>query len=455
MSARPCRRSPLTRSPDAGSRQAAEKVLLVHVTFGFHKDPEEAQEFLRLAESAGAEIAGEVEVRRERPDPAFFIGKGKVAAIAAQAEGVDLILFDRALTPVQERNLERALGRPVLDRVGLILDIFARRAHTHEGKLQVELAQLRHLRTRLVRGWTHLERQRGGIGLRGPGETQLEMDRRQIANRIRTLEGRLAKVRADRAVRRRARSRAPTPTVALVGYTNAGKSSLFNALTAKGVYAADQLFATLDPSMARLPLPGGGSVVLADTVGFLRELPHDLIAAFRATLEEVSQADLLLHVVDASHPGRGEQIAAVDAVLDEIGAAALPRLLVLNKIDRTGEGPGLDRDRDGRPLRLRISVAEGRGLDLLPQAVEMLLRPNPQRFTLCLGPEEGALRAALRREGRILEEHYAENGECHLLVEIDEGSWRRLRTRYVGSREGWKCHHPVHQGCGGGPACQG
>ncbi|MHB8849615.1 MAG: GTPase HflX, partial [Acidithiobacillus ferriphilus] len=316
--------------------------MLVHVVLQGETDPDDGAEFSHLATDSGAEVLAFLSVQRDRPDPATFLGRGKVVELAEQVSdlSVDLVLFDRVLSPVQERNLERALQCRVVDRVGLILDIFARRAHTHEGKLQVELAQLTRLRTRLIRGWTHLERQRGGIGLRGPGETQLETDRRLIGERIRSLRGRLVKVAAHRATQRRARQRAPLPTVALVGYTNAGKSSLFNALTESSSYAADRLFATLDPAIRRLQIAGHEAILLADTVGFLRDLPTDLIAAFRATLEEVNQAQLLLHVVDGSAPDRDAQIAAVDAVLTEIGADEIPRLLVLNKVDLTGDAPG-------------------------------------------------------------------------------------------------------------------
>ncbi|EGQ60681.1 GTP-binding protein HflX, partial [Acidithiobacillus sp. GGI-221] len=293
-----------------------ERILLVHVVLHGEADPDAGAEFFHLATDSGADVLELLSVQRGRPDPATFLGRGKVAELAERvaALSVDLVLFDRVLSPVQERNLEGALHCRVVDRVGLILDIFARRARTHEGKLQVELAQLTRLRTRLVRGWTHLERQRGGIGLRGPGETQLETDRRLIGERILSLRGRLIKVAAHRATQRRARQRAPLPTVALVGYTNAGKSSLFNTLTKSSSYAADRLFATLDPAIRRLQIEGHEAILLADTVGFLRDLPTDLIAAFRATLEEVNQAQLLLHVVDSSAPDRDAQIAAVDAV---------------------------------------------------------------------------------------------------------------------------------------------
>src|SRR5687767_12352888 len=303
------------------------------------------EEFTDLARSAGASIATVLTARIERPNPATLIGSGKLEEVkaAADATGADLVLVNHALTPVQERNLEKALERRVVDRTGLILDIFAQRARSHEGKLQVELAQLRHMATRLVRGWTHLERQRGGaIGLRGPGETQLETDRRLLQKRLEQLQRRLDKVEVQRTQMRRARMRSELPRIALVGSTNAGKSTLFNALTGAAAYAADQLFATLDPTVRRIALPGGGAV-LADTVGFVRDLPHELVAAFRSTLSEAREADLLLHVVDAADPLREERIAQVDAVLTEIGASEIPQLLVYNKIDRIGiDRPAID-----------------------------------------------------------------------------------------------------------------
>ncbi len=395
-------------------------------------DPDAGAEFRHLAEDAGAEIAGFLTVRRQRLDPATCIGRGKVAEIAERIAGEDigLVLFDRMLGPVQERNLEKAWSARVVDRVGLILDIFARRARTHEGKLQVELAQLTRLRTRLVRGWTHLERQRGGIGLRGPGETQLETDRRLIGERIRVLRARLVRVAAQRATQRRARQRAPVPTVALVGYTNAGKSSLFNALTDTGQYAADRLFATLDPSVRRLSGGEGSGILLADTVGFLRDLPTELIAAFRATLEEVNQAQLLLHVIDGSSPEQEAQAAAVEEVLREIGAGDLPRLLVINKIDRTGEEPLVFYDPGGLPRGVRVSARTGQGLDLLRALLPQCLGKQRLLLRCSLGPAEGALRSHLHRSGKVLEECFDANGTGHLLVEIDAEKWRRLQSAY-------------------------
>lgn len=323
-----------------------EHALLIQPHAGGAPDEDALEEFSELARSAGATVATVLGARLDRPNPATLVGSGKLEEMraAADATGADLVLVNHPLTPVQERNLEKALERRVVDRTGLILDIFAQRARSHEGKLQVELAQLRHMATRLVRGWTHLDSQRGGaIGLRGPGETQLETDRRLLQKRVDQLQKRLEKVEVQRGQMRRARIRSELPRVALVGYTNAGKSTLFNALTGAGAYAADQLFATLDPTVRKISLPGG-NVVLADTVGFVRDLPHELVAAFRSTLGEARDADLLLHLVDAADPLRDERIAQVDAVLEEIGAGDIPQLLVFNKIDRIeGAAPRHDR----------------------------------------------------------------------------------------------------------------
>lgn len=335
-------------------------------------------EFELLARSAGAEIVDTIIARRGRPDAASFVGSGKVEEIAlsAAAHRADLILFDHALSPAQQRNLEREIKLRVVDRVSLILDIFALRARSHEGKLQVELAQLQHLVTRLTRLWTHLERQQGGIGMRGPGESQLEMDRRMIGAKVRILRERLARLARQRTTQRRARSRGGMMSVSLVGYTNAGKSTLFNALTRADAYAADQLFATLDTTTRRIWIEPVGSLAISDTVGFIRELPHTLVAAFRATLEETVHADLLLHVVDASSPQRDAQIQEVDKVLEEIGAADVPRLLVYNKIDLAGLAPRVERDAHGTISRVFVSAAERNGLDLLRGAIAEFSRSH-------------------------------------------------------------------------------
>ncbi len=343
---------------------SGNRALLVRIDFGEGDTDMRLDELKELAVSAGAAVLGTLSGRRARPDPAFFAGRGKVDEIAEQCRltGADLILFDHSLTGVQQRNLEQALQCRVLDRVGLILDIFAQRARSAEGKLQVELAQLKHLSTRLAGGWTHLERQKGGIGLRGgPGETQLEVDRRLITQRIKRLNVQLAKLTRSRQTQSRTRARAQVRTVALVGYTNAGKSTLFNRLTRERLYAADQLFATLDTTLRRLPIPGAQTIVLSDTVGFIRDLPHDLVVAFRATLSEAAEADLLLHVIDASNPQRDEQIEAVNRVLDDIGAGERPQLRVFNKIDRTALTPGIERDGYGKIRTVRLSALTGEG----------------------------------------------------------------------------------------------
>ncbi|WP_459614591.1 GTPase HflX [Bordetella sp. 2513F-2] len=347
------------------------RALIISVDSGNPDHAAHAEEFAMLARGAGAEIVGTLEVRRDRPDAKFYIGSGKVeeGVAMAGAQLADIVLFDQPLSPAQQRNLEREFNLRVVDRVALILDIFALRAKSHEGKLQVELAQLQHLATRLTRLWTHLERQRGGIGMRGPGESQLEMDRRMIGAKVKILRERLDRVERQRVTQRRARARGGALSVSLVGYTNAGKSTLFNALTRAGAYAADQLFATLDTTTRRIWIEGAGSVVLSDTVGFIRDLPPNLIAAFRATLEETVHADLLLHVVDAASPQRDEQVAEVDKVLAEIGAAGIPTILVYNKIDRAGLAPRVDRDAHGTIARIFVSAAERAGLDALRGAI--------------------------------------------------------------------------------------
>jgi len=348
------------------------QAVLVSLDFGDTDYAESTDELTQLALSARIGVAGILRGKRARPDSAFFAGTGKVDEIAVllAQTGAGLVIFNHELSPAQERNLEKKLGCRVIDRVSLILDIFAQRAQSHEGKLQVELAQLEHLATRLVRGWTHLERQKGGIGLRGPGETQLETDRRLLGKRVKLLKDKLARHANQRQVQRRARQRANVLSVSLVGYTNAGKSTFFNALTRAHAYAADQLFATLDTTTRRVFLPSGGALVLSDTVGFIRQLPHTLVAAFRATLEEAIQADLLLHVVDAASTTRDAQIAAVNAVLAEIGAAHIPQILVYNKIDLTGGEPRVERDEYGKIARVWISAGQGLGLDLARAALE-------------------------------------------------------------------------------------
>lgn len=348
-----------------------ERAVIVQFDFGRDDLTEELEEVRLLTRSAGAAVCAVVHGRRHSPDAATYAGKGKVLEVAAEvaAHEADLVIFNHELSAGQERNLERALQCRVIDRTSLILDIFAQRAQSAEGKLQVELAQLEHLATRLVRGWTHLERQKGGIGLRGPGETQLETDRRLLGIRVRLLKERLARLERQRGVQRKARGRGELLNVSLVGYTNAGKSTLFNALTHAGVFAADQLFATLDTTTRKLWLAEAGHIVLSDTVGFIRDLPHSLVAAFHATLEATAEADLLLHVVDSASQARDEQIADVNKVLAEIGAADVPQLLVLNKLDLTGLPPAVERDEYGRIRRVRVSAKGGDGLPLLREAL--------------------------------------------------------------------------------------
>ena len=348
------------------------RAALVGIDFGAVDFSASLEELALLARSAGAEPITTITAKRSAPDPAYFVGSGKADEIAqaATVDNADIVIFNHALSPAQQRNLERRLNRRVIDRTSLILDIFAQRAKSHEGKLQVELAQLQHLATRLIRGWTHLERQKGGIGLRGPGETQLETDRRLIGERVKMLRARLAKLRKQHETQRRQRGRNQTFSVSLVGYTNAGKSTLFNTLTKAGVYVANQLFATLDTTSRRLYLNDEvGSVVISDTVGFVRELPHQLVAAFRATLEETIHADLLLHVVDGSSPVRMEQIEQVNDVLREIGADHIPQILVWNKIDAADLQPGVERDEYDKISRVFISARSGAGLDLLRDAI--------------------------------------------------------------------------------------
>jgi len=348
------------------------EAVLVSLDFGEAGYAESTQEIQELAKSAGLDVRALVKGRRTRPDPALYAGKGKVEELAQAlaAAGARLAVFNHVLSPAQERNLERELGCRVVDRVSLILDIFAQRARTHEGKLQVELAQLEHLSTRLVRGWTHLERQKGGIGLRGPGETQLETDRQLLRKRVKILKDKLEKVQSQREIQRRSRNRNQLFTVSIVGYTNAGKSTLFNRLTRAGVYTANQLFATLDTTTRRVHMANGARVVLSDTVGFIRQLPHTLVAAFRATLEETIHADLLLHVVDASSDDRASQIEAVNQVLAEIGAEAIPQMLVMNKIDLTAQLPRVERDEYGRISRVWASAETGVGVEFIRLVLE-------------------------------------------------------------------------------------
>ncbi|MFM7067651.1 MAG: ribosome rescue GTPase HflX, partial [Gammaproteobacteria bacterium] len=400
--------------------ETGEVAILVHVGADPAHEEAELREFEELALSAGASPAALITASARLATPRFLVGTGKVEEIAAAIalHGAALVLFNNTLSPSQERNLEKELKCRVLDRTGLILDIFAQRARSHEGKLQVELAQLKHLATRLVRGWTHLERQKGGIGMRGPGESQLETDRRLIGVRIRTLKQRLDKLALQRDTGRQTRRELPVPGVAIVGYTNAGKSTLFNAVTGAAAYAADQLFATLDPTVRRLRLPHCPDIVLADTVGFIRDLPHELVAAFRSTLLEAREADLHLHVVDAADTERAERIRQVDEVLASIGAGDIPTLLVFNKIDLLEEPARLERDEHGQVTRVFLSARTGEGLDLLRQALAERFGRRVVRLELTLPPAAGRARAELYRLGAVLAERTGDSGESVLQLEV-------------------------------------
>jgi len=398
--------------PDVG-----ERAILVSITLTRFAEQASLDEFAELAHSAGVIVVAKVTGTRNAPDPHSFVGRGKLQEIEAliQDHQAEVVLFNHALSPAQERNLERALQCRVLDRTGVILDIFAQRARSFEGKLQVELAQLKHLSTRLVRGWTHLERQKGGIGLRGPGETQLETDRRLLAERIKHINKRLEKVSQQRELGRKARRRAQLPVVSLVGYTNAGKSTLFNRLTHAKVLIADQLFATLDATLRRLTLPDKTALILADTVGFIQQLPHDLVAAFRATLEETRQATLLLHVVDASDTERQRRVEQVNEVLSEIGAAEVPQIIIYNKIDRLDDCPARCDSHEG-VTRVWLSAVSGAGFDLLYEALAKQLSQEKVQRWVRVPAQAGDLRAHLFAEATVLQEQYADNGDS--LIEI-------------------------------------
>ena len=411
--------------------QSGERAILLHASPGGTPEINEREEFAELAVSAGAIVVDELVSARRRPDSRYFIGKGKLADVKESVERnkAELIISSAPLSPSQERNLERSLSCRVLDRSGLILDIFAQRARSFEGKLQVELAQLRHLSTRLVRGWTHLERQKGGIGLRGPGETQLETDRRLLGKRIRQLKERLDQVDSRRSMNRRNRLRAEIPTVALVGYTNAGKSTLFNCLTAAGVYAEDKLFATLDPTVRSLELPDGGQVILADTVGFVRDLPHELIAAFRSTLQEAREADLILHLIDASDPNRWQRVRQVNAVLKELEADRVPQIRVYNKIDKLERLPRLTNNRKGEGRAVWLSAVTGEGIPLLLQAIGKRIGRKKIHGVIRLGAAQGRQRALLFEMGAVLQEEPVDDGGWILELEMPERDFYRFLKR--------------------------
>lgn len=415
-----------------------ENAILVHIDFPDAHNKEDKDEFVDLAVSAGLQIKDIVGGSRNAPHPRYFIGTGKADEIAqiVKDKAANVVLFNHRLSPAQERNLERLVECRVIDRTGLILDIFAQRAHTHEGKLQVELAQLNHLSTRLVRGWTHLERQKGGIGLRGPGETQLETDRRLLRERIKSIRKRLDKVEKQREQSRRSRKRGSIPTVALVGYTNAGKSTLFNRVTESKVYAADQLFATLDPTHRKISLVPGQEVILSDTVGFIRHLPHDLVAAFKATLQESRQADILLHLIDASDERRDDNIEQVYDVLEQIGASDIKTIEVFNKIDRIEQleakvEPGID----GAPDRVWCSAKDGEGMDLLRQTISHQLDIQWQHLKLKLLPQDLGIRSELYNLKVIEDESVADDASICLEININQADWRRLCRQTEGRIE--------------------
>ncbi len=406
-----------------------EQAILVHMELPEYDKKEYISEFVELAQSAGVQVKHTMTTSRLTPDPKYFIGRGKVDEIKTliSADKIQVVIFNHTLTPAQERNLEKYFNCRVLDRTGLILDIFAQRAQSFEGKLQVELAQLQHLSTRLVRGWTHLERQKGGIGLRGPGETQLETDRRLLRNRIKYIHKRLEKVRSQRHQSRSARQKALLPTVSLVGYTNAGKSTLFNLLTHSEVYVADQLFATLDPSLRKLAIPGAGKIILADTVGFIRHLPHDLVEAFSATLQETQEASLLIHVIDVHDPDRQAHMQEVEQVLEQIEANEIPRLLVYNKIDMSDSlSPGIVRDSDDKPVRVNISAQKQLGIDALMQAISERVFGNPVYRTISLSPQEGKLRSQLYQKGAVQSETMDADGNWILHLKLLKEDYEQM-----------------------------
>jgi len=415
---------------DRLERKELERAVLVHVDFYHETDREDIDEFHELVDSAGAEICTLLTTKRQRADSKYFVGKGKAEEIlnAVELYEADVVIVNHALTPAQERNLSELTQCQVLDRVGLILDIFAQRARSHEGKLQVELAQMKRMSTRLVKGWTHLDRQ-GGIGARGPGETQLESDRRLVQGRIKSLEAKIDKVRKQRSLGQQKRKRSDVPVITIVGYTNAGKSTLFNQMTTANVYAEDRLFATLDSTLRRVRLPGAGNVIFADTVGFIRHIPHDLVSAFRSTLEETREADLLVHLVDASDQHREEKISDVYEVIDEVGASDVPQLIVFNKIDQldTHIEPKVDFDEEGKPSRVWVSAKDGVGIDLLLDSVASFFKGSFLTVELTLSVNAGKKRAELYTLGTILEEGFDEAGNSLFKMSLTSLEWNQIK----------------------------
>jgi len=413
--------------PDNG-----EGAVLVHIDFPEGADREDPREFDELVRSAGCAPLALITGTRSVPDARTYIGKGKLEEVreAVEFTEAELVLFNHALTPSQERNLEEELGCRILDRTGLILDIFAQRARTHEGKLQVELAQIQHQATRLVHGWSHLDRQKGGYGMRGTGETQSEADRRLLRDRIKTINKRLERVQGQRDQSRRARKRSSTPSVSIVGYTNAGKSTMFNTITNADVYAADQMFATLDPTLRRMPVAGLGEVVLVDTVGFIRHLPHKLVEAFKATLQETREADLLLHVIDGADDDRQANMEQVEIVLDELEALERPVLQVFNKIDLLpGQSPRIDRDESGLPWRVWVSAKNDQGMELVSQAIGELLSQTLFEDVLELTPKDGQLRSLLYAQQAVVNETVSENGNIMMDVRLEKDDLQKLLSR--------------------------
>ncbi len=413
--------------PDSG-----EGAVLVHIDFPEGADREDPREFDELVRSAGCAPLALITGSRSAPDPRTYIGKGKLEEVREAVEfcEAELILFNHALTPSQERNLEEELECRILDRTGLILEIFAQRARTHEGKLQVELAKIQHQATRLVHGWTHLDRQKGGYGMRGTGETQSEADRRLLRDRIKMINKRLERVQGQREQSRRARKRSSTPSVSLVGYTNAGKSTLFNTITNAEVYAADQMFATLDPTLRRMKVSGLGEVVLVDTVGFIRHLPHKLVEAFKATLQETREADLLLHVIDAADDDRQANMEQVEIVLDEIEALERPTLQVFNKIDLIpGQTPRIDRDESGMPWRVWVSAKNNQGMELISQAIGELLSQTLFEQVIELTPKDGQLRSLLYAQQAVINETVSDNGNIMMDIRLEKDDLQMLLAR--------------------------